>query len=305
VAPSPLTGASVTLPSGGVPVASGTPQPTLNDYYDVRQAADGSWWMWKDTGGQSSAYSQTDTDLLTTPVLTLPVQHGDRGNGATTFRYVPSAMAPPALGSVVADNRAAVRTVFSVSARAVAFGATVAYQTIGLYGGGPGGAYNAARPAETDHGRLWYSTDAGKTRRAYAVTSGGRAFPIGSKWYDGRTTKLKRNMWFRWTSLDPVNGDLFTRPWASGWIKVTVTPVVTAKVKASGASRIVYGAASRVGGTAYLYKLVGKRYVKLAATKLTSKGVFTFGKRKLARGTYRVVTLADLYAGVGAKAFKV
>ncbi len=78
-----------------------------------------------------------------------------------------------------------------------------------------------------------------------------------------------------------------------------VVPIVSAKVARSGRYRIIGGAATRIGGIATLYRIVGTRLVKVAAVKLTSKGVYTFGKRALPRGYYRVLTRADKYWAAG------
>jgi hypothetical protein len=309
--PVPLKGASVTLPTGGTPVAATTAQPALDDFYDIRLAQDGTWWMWKDTAGLSTAYSQTDVDLLTTPVVTPPTpQSTDRGNGNSTFRYVPSTVAPPALDSVLADNRATVSAVLATAPTAVLYNGKVAYQSYGLYGGNPGGTLNAAHPAEVDRGQLWISNDGGATKGKSVVTTGASAFLIGSKYYNAYSGQLRRNTWYRWTSVDMLGGDLFTKGFANPrWVKVTVVPAVSVTSKASGAYRIVSGAVTRPTGTAYLYRYISGKYVYLTSTRIVRTGTYTgkyvFAKRKLPRGTYKVATVSDTYMGSGAKTFKI
>ena len=38
---------------------------------------------------------------------------------------------------------------------------------------------------------------------------------------------------------------------------------------------------------------------------ISAKGVYSFGTLSLASGTYRISTVADGYAGVGSKTFKI
>lgn len=65
------------------------------------------------------------------------------------------------------------------------------------------------------------------------------------------------------------------------------------------------GAATRHRGTALLQRNVGGRWSTVATTSLTYAGAYSFGARALARGTYRVLVLADRYWAAGAKAFTV
>ena len=76
-------------------------------------------------------------------------------------------------------------------------------------------------------------------------------------------------------------------------LAVGVAPVITARVAKSGSKRIVSGTATRRAGTALLQRKVGTTYVTVATTRLTNAGAFTFGKRSLVRGTYRVVAVGD------------
>ncbi len=301
-----VLGVSVAVPAGSHPSVV-VKQANLDGFYDLRLAADGLWWLWKDTGALSTAYSVSDANLFTVAPI---AQSSDRGNGDSTFRYVPSTVAPPSLDSTpgtgvggnITDNRAVIHPTFAFTATTVKYAARVAYQTIGLYGGLPGGGYDAARAAETDRGELWRSIDNGTNWSKVTTTSGANVFQIGTKWYNAYTPVLARNTLFRWSSA----GDAFTLPFTTSARKITVVPTVTVKIVKSGTYRTVYGTATRKAGTASLqryYSGLGWRVV--VARTMTSTGAFNFGKRVLAKGSYRVVTNADVSWGAGVKAFTV
>jgi hypothetical protein len=187
------------------------------------------------------------------------------------------------------------------TASTVKYAAKVAYQTIGLYGGLPGGGYDATRAAETDKGLLEKSID-GKTWSTVTTTSGANVFQIGVKWYNGYSPVLARNTWFRWSSA----GDAFTKPFSTSVRKIIVVPTVTVKIAASGSYRTVYGTATRKLGTATLQRNVPKLGWRTVTAKImTSTGAFNFGKRVLPKGSYRVVTTADAGWGLGLKAFTI
>ncbi len=291
VANPPMYGVSVTLPTDGSTVRTSTPRPSLSGFYDLRQDASGAWWTWKDDpSAGTSAYSVAD------PLVDTPTPVGaPRTDGATTYRYAPATNLPPALQPVV--NPAGAHPSLTLSASVVAYGKKVAYSAYNYYGGLPGLSYAANRAAEVDRGYLQRSID-GVHWSTAAVTSGARPVIIGSKYYNAYYAKvLTRNTWFRW--LFP--GDAFTARGMSATRLVKVVPVVSARVAVSGRSRIVYGAASRVGGAVVLYRKVGTRMVKVGVAAISAKGVYTFGRRLLPRGTYRVVTVADRYWASGYK----
>lgn len=58
---------------------------------------------------------------------------------------------------------------------------------------------------------------------------------------------------------------------------------------------------ARIGGSAVLYK--GTK--KIATVKVSSRGVYSFGKRSLSRGIYRVVTIADVSWAAGSLTVKI
>lgn len=281
---------SVTLPTDGSTATTATPRPALNGFYDLRQDVNGAWWTWNDSASGTVLSSVGD------PLVDTPVQAAaPRGDGASTYRYTPSAASPPALQPVV--NPAGSHAYLKMSASVVAYGRKVAYSAYNYYGGLPGTSYAWNRAAEVDRGYLQRSID-GVHWYTATTTSGAHPIVIGSSYYNAYYAKvLTRNTWFRW--LYP--GDLFTARGTSSTRLVKVVPVVSARVAVSGRSRIVYGAASRVGGAVVLYRKAGTRLVKVGVAAISSKGVYTFGKRALPRGSYRIVTVADRYWASGYK----
>ncbi len=194
-------------------------------------------------------------------------------------------------------NPAGAHPYLGLSASVVAYGRKVAYSVHNYYGGVPGTSYAWNRAAEVDRGYLQRSIDGVHWSTATA-TSGARPIVIGSSYYNAYYAKaLTRNTWFRWY----YPGDAFTARGTSSTRVVKVVPVVSARVAVNGRSRIVYGGASRIGGAVVLYRKVGSRMVKVGVAAISSKGLYTFGKRLLPRGTYRVVTVADRYWASGYK----
>ncbi len=300
----PLTVVSALVPSVAPHSAVTVVNPALKDFYDIRLASSGTWWMWKDrlVGAPattvSAAYSTTDANLATNTSVA-PTLLGDRSNGDTTLRYVPSAVAPPALTAPV-DNRAAAHPALALAASVALYGRRVPYISYNLYLKDlPGYAYSLDNAVEVDRGTLQSSID-GLVFRDAVTTTGTQSFWVPSKsdYYFGNTPVLARNTWFRWV----FKGNLFTAAGTSRVLKVAVVPIVSAKVLRSGTKRTVYGAATRKSGTAVLYRMVGTKLVKVAVATLTTRGAYTFGKRTLVRGTYKVVTIADKYWGAGSSA---
>jgi hypothetical protein len=112
---------------------------------------------------------------------------------------------------------------------------------------------------------------------------------------------LTRNTWFRWV----YGGDWFTTADVSPTALVKVVPLVRQTVTRSGSARVVSGTATRSRGTAVLSRVVGSRLVRLATTHLTSNGRFSFGRRRLAKGRYRVDVSADVSWAAGAVRFTI
>ena len=84
--PKTINNVSLTL-NGTTKVTVAATHLTLDNFYDLRQDAGGTWWMWKDAGtgtaATSTAYSSADVDLFTVAPTAFG---GDRGNGSTTCR---------------------------------------------------------------------------------------------------------------------------------------------------------------------------------------------------------------------------
>ena len=87
-------------------------------------------------------------------------------------------------------------------------------------------------------------------------------------------------------------------------------PVVTVRKAVSGRYTTVYGTTTRAGGTSVMQRLTSRGWRTYTAATLVKKGsylsTYTYGRRALAKGTYRIVTIADRgwASGVSA-AFKV
>ncbi len=295
--PAPPSDPTITTVTRTLGSTSAATVPALENMYAVRQAEDGTWWMWKDsratTPATSTAWSTPD------PRVTDPVaQPGPRSNGDTTFGYLPSTVAPPSLmdAGAAAGNASAAHPFFTLSASTALYGRKVAYSSFAWYLQPiPGYAYPAYAD-EVDRGRLERSID-GVHYTTLGTTTGARLFRVGTKWYNAYTPVLARNTWLRWTYL----GDFLTRASTPTVRLVRVVPIVTVRVSRIGTRRTVSGVATRKGGTAVLYRVMGRRLVTVAATTLTARGAYSFGRRSLAPGTYKVVVMADRYWAAGAK----
>jgi hypothetical protein len=301
VAGAPMSAVSATLPTDGSSVTVATPQPTLNGFYDLRQDVNGAWWAWKDdtsvTPTVTNLYAADDAALVGA-TATAPVLVGPRSDGTTTFRYTPAAATPPALQRVV--NPAAAHPFFSMSATTVSYGGRAAYDSHNFYGGVPGAAYSAATAAEVDRGWLQRSYD-GVHWANVAVTSGARPIVIGTRWFVGFTPPVARNTVFRWY----FTGDTFTAAGYARPLLVRCAPIVTVRVASSGGYRTIYGAATRIGGTALLYRYYRGAWHLLQRVGMTSRGTFSFGRKARPRGTYKVVTVADAGWVAGVRQFKI
>jgi hypothetical protein len=300
---------TLTLNNGGGTPVEAALDPSLTDFYRLRQDNLGNWWAWKDVDG-GGATSTTDATVsnISDPLAVAPVinQGSTRTDSATTYGYTPSIVAPPVFDATTVSNPAPSHPTFGFSASTVLYNGRSAYQTFNLYGGRPDGLFaaNPADAAETDRALLQQSFD-GKTWTRGIQTSGARAFVLGTKFYNGYVTSVRRTTYYRWTWA----GDAFTTKFTTSARKVTVVPIVTAKVKVSGASRIVTGTATRPTGTVFLQRLVGRKWLNVVRVALVKSGTYTsvysFGKRVLKKGSYRSVTVGDSYAATGLKVFKV
>ena len=153
---------------------------------------------------------------------------------------------------------------------------------------------------ETEQGVLESSTD-GKTYKAVLTTSGANPVSAGGYDWTGVLPTVKRSLYYRWHFL----GSTLTAAGYSPASRVTMIPTVTSKVTKVGAKRSISGTATRVGGSVTLYKVVGSKATKIATKAISASGAYNFGTLSLGSGNYRVSTVADGYAGVGSKTFKI
>lgn len=286
------------VPENSTFATTTTSVPALHGFYDIRQLA-GTWWMWKEIGpaGASASSVGSTTDLLAPPADNTLVP---RSNGSTTFRYVPTAAAPPALTTAAEPMTS--HPGLSVGAAVAAYGSKVGYYASSVYGLDPEtGAQLASASFGSDtvfRGILQTSID-GVAFRNTASTTGSRLVRVGTKVFSGYTPALARNTWVRWY----YPGDMVTTAATSRVLLVKVVPRVAVSVKRSGTSTTVTGTATRHRGTAWLQRNVGGRWTTVATATLTYAGGYSFGTRVLARGTYRVLVLADRYWAAGYRAF--
>lgn len=298
--PVPNAAVTATVPAnapGSVAVPT-TASTALDGVYDVRPYGS-SFVMWKDTVDPGTGLLTASSSGSTADLTAAPTSWTDRADGATTFGYVPTSVAPPVLPRQVA-NPAAAHPSLAFAARSVRTGRQVAFAGLSYYLQDPaGGGYVAGAAAEVDKGVLWWSTDGWRTRSRMA-TSGARPFLVSGGYYYGRTPRLTRNTSFRWV----YPGDMFTSPGMSPRVTVTVVPDVTVRQTLRHGRRTVSGATSRVRGTATLYLVVSGRLRRIATTAITARGAYSFGARVLRRGTYRVITTADASWASGAAAIR-
>jgi len=266
--------------------------PALDDFYDAR-ALGGTFWAWKDT---FSGTTFVDSDLGSTPdptvAPTLPLT--PRADGAHTYRYVPSSTIPAPLTSAV--NRAAAHAHLVLSTRSVVTGARPAFWGYNLYLQPTlGTTYVEAKADEVDRGVLRWAA-VGETTAHTLVTSGSTAFePSPGRTYLGYLPPLSRNTYVWWT----YPGDYLTAPGSSAKVFVSVAPKVSVRTAKSGVRTAVAGATTRRGGAVILYKVSGTKQTKVATATINAVGAYGFGRRALAKGTYRVVAVADRYWAAG------
>lgn len=305
--PKTIVAIAADTPAAGTPAgvtSTALLAPGLNDTYDLR-GYQGSFYVWRDVYS-GSTFTETQYALATisgapsTWTVEAPDTARKRDNGASTYRYIPVAATLPDLQP--ASNKAAAHATFALSKSVAVYRSKLPYQSYNLYLQDPlGGAYAAASAAEVDKGTLEWSTNNGASWVSLGSTSGKNVFAIGTKWYNGYTPALGRNTAFRWT----FKGDYFTQASSAIVRSVKVVPIITVKKSVSGAYTTVYGAATRKGGTATLQRSTSLGWRTVAGVTMTSTGAFTFGKRALLKGTYRIVTTADTSWAAGVKVFTV
>ena len=195
----------------------------------------------------------------------------------------PGALAPLAVKMGVSAK-------LTLSAVKVNNGGRVHYDSVGTY---PSPLTGEALQTVADKvyvGRLQYSFNGTTWFNSIATVAGG-----------GLTPKTYRNTWLRWY----YPGDVLTKPAFSSRTLVRVTPTVTVKVTKSGASRIVSGTTTRIAGTAVLWRYYSKAWHQKYTGRILSTGAYSFGKRSLVKGSYKVTTVADVNWNAGSKAFSI
>lgn len=205
----------------------------------------------------------------------LPTEWVPRTNGRGTVRYVPSVALPPAIA--FASDRATANAVLELGSSRALYRGKLTYIASNLYIRSLVGETAEQNGNITYRGVLQSSID-GVTYANVATTTGARAFRTATGVWTGYTPVLARNTWFCWRYL----GDAMMAPGDSTVSKVTVSPIVTAKVARSGLKATVYGAATRQRGTDP-QRLASGKYVQVATTVMTKAGAFTFGLRAAAR----------------------
>ena len=296
----------------GTPAASNVSSPAavatnLNNLYDLRKAGS-TWYAWKDhsdlgpTPVLVSAYG-----TLNDPAIDTWTQTAARSNGDSSYSYFPTTATPIVFSPSTIANAAAGVVVFKTNVTSVAYGKRPAYLAEDVYGQDPTQVSTPTFDLGTQVGTLYYSINKGVSWRSMP-TPGSHVVvndPVyGSLPYDGVTLPLVRNTWFRWAhAADSLTAAAHT---PAAPIEVTVVPAYAKfAVARSGSSRIVYGTLTRIGGKAVLYRKVKTKWVALGIVAITSQGLFNFGKRYLAKGSYRVVALADTWWAASARAFTV
>jgi hypothetical protein len=218
----------------------------------------------------------------------------------TSVGFIPVDAPPVAFSAQQASSpTAAVQPHLDLSAALVKTGGRPVFASYAFYLKPVGAQTWAADSGVTQRGVIQFSIDAGKSWHLLGATTSRNVvpWPTGGPDGNGRTQALTRNTWFRWT----VPADVFVGTATTSPRLVRVSPTVKAKIVKSGSKRTVAGTVARIGGTAVLYK--GTK--KIASVKISAKGVYSFGKRVLSRGTYRVVTLADTSWAAGSLTVKI
>ena len=279
---------TTTAPDGVKTGAGITALPNLDNLLGLRQSA-GTWTAWNlDITTAHTVTPNTTTDAT----FASPLTQGTAWPAGSDkyFAYItPLADAAPAFTALAA--KMGVASTLTLSKAVVATGTRVAYNAFGTYPSPASGQILQKETATVGRGTLQSSINGGVTWTTVATTTSG----------GGTTGILTRNTRFRWVYA----GDVLTAPSTSAVKVVYVTPSLSVKVTKSGKTKIVSGVTSRIGGTVSLWKLSGKTWKKLYTASVTTRGAYSFGKRGLAAGTYRVVTLADASWLATAKAFRI
>ena len=264
------------------------------DWYDIARY-NGEWWMWQDDAANpiTSYGHSSDTSPLVAP--TTPTQWGGDFY-VRNFRL--SSATPPAVTAAV--NKPAAHADLILNLSSVGYKKTTQYVSYNDYMVTIDGQAFDYNYSETQAGVLETSTD-GKTFTPLLTTSGAHQVSASGYTWTGNLPAVTRTLYYRWHFL----GTSLAAAGYSPKSKLTMIPTVTATIKKVGSKRAVSGTATRVGGSVTLYKVVGTKATKIATKPVSAKGAYNFGTLSLKTGNYRISTVADGYAGVGSKTFKV
>jgi len=279
------------------PNASATGGP-LADWYDTARY-NGEWWMWKDDFTQANPTTDFGHSADSSPVvapLTTTRWNGDFY--VRNFRL--SAVTPPAISTPV--NRPVAHAGLILNTTSVGYKKSTAYYSYNDYMVPLAGQIFNDNYSETERGLLQKSTD-GKTYTTLLTTTA--AHPVSASGYTwtGNTpaASATRTLYYRWC----FQATTFAAAGCSTATKVTMIPTVTATITKSGTKRKIVGTATRVNGSVTLYKVVGSKATPILTKTINSAGAYSFGTLSLKAGNYRISTVADAYAGIGSKTFKV
>ena len=282
-----LSTVSAKVDGGEATVAS------LAGVYDMNNLG-GTWYMFRENGTPSV------TQVGSSAALAAPVDWTAFPLGATTVRYIPSTLTPPAEVATTGRGYSEAKLFFGKSVLPV--GQRTVYASLASYNNVVGGLQTQDALASR-YGVLSYSTDGGTTFTSLGRTGVGSSFlpwPNAQPFGNGYTPIIKRNTVFRWC----FEGDAYVEPDCVRK-SISAVPVVSLSVTQSGSSVKVYGKATRVGGTAGVYRYLYGSYRLAAKATISSTGRFSFGTLTLRPGTYRVLTTKDAGWAQGFKTFYV
>jgi hypothetical protein len=283
--------ASVTLTTGGgtVDTTQSLGSPGL---YDVQQLGT-AWWGFRQNGTQTEYVTAPDlSTIAAAPATTYPL-------GAGTVWYRLSDVTPPAPVAPTPESFLTVTPNLILPLSHVLYRGRVPVDAWADYSMNREGVKAGDWVGQ---GTLQYSYDGVGWKNLFATSTGRRVSVVGwTGTWAGTTQQLTRNTWFRWVRP----GDWFVPAVVSRRSLVRVQPTVKVAVAASGRYRTVAGSATRIGGIAVLYRGRLGLLRTVAKTTISSKGTYTFGRRVLAPGIYRVVVLKDANWNAGSLQFTV
>ncbi|MFC6239631.1 hypothetical protein, partial [Longivirga aurantiaca] len=255
--------------------------PGFDGMYDLRSHG-GTWYMFRENG------SPAVTQVGSSATLAVPTDWTTFPLGATTVRYAPATLTPPVEVPTTGRGYSEAKLLFAKSVLPV--GQRTVYASLASYNNVVGGL-QTDNPLATRYGVLSYSTDGGATFTSLGRTGVGSSYlpwPNAAPFGNGYTPVIKRNTVFRWC----FEGDAYVEPDCVRK-SISAVPTISLVTQQSGSKVTVYGKATRVGGSAGLYRYIYSEYRLVAKAAISSTGRFNFGTVTLRPGTYRVLTAKD------------